>query len=176
MNQKTKRWLVALFYVGFIYATLGVVRAPVGYLRSLGLLRISLGILYGITVVTLLWILYRNGRLTRLRFSCLTLVALSYWYICKWVKTPEEQIHFFQYGLVGVLFARAIQLQTNSRLKIFFGALFLASIAGWLDEILQGHMPTRHYDVRDIYLNIVSAFLGLVLLQLFSERSDLQKV
>ena len=110
------------------------------------------------------------------RLLGLFFIAALYWLIAKWVHTPEEQIHFFQYGLVGVFFSRALELHTKSTLKIFIGAFILASLAGWLDEILQGLLPNRHYDIRDIYLNAMSAFLGLLLFRLIPPKPDLNKI
>src|SRR5436309_677585 len=46
MSQEKKDWVIALAYVALIYATLGYVRAPLGFLRAQGWLRLFLGVLY----------------------------------------------------------------------------------------------------------------------------------
>lgn len=99
------------------------------------------------------------------------LIAISacYWFASKWITTPEEQIHFFQYGLVGILFSFALKNHFPSRIFTNFSALALATLAGWIDELIQGYLPSRHYDVHDIILNAISALLGLLVLQLFTE-------
>lgn len=165
MTEKRKRWIIAVGYVAFIYATLGVVRTPVSALRSLGLLRISLATLYVTCFFSLLYFLLKNHLLDGKKLAGLLCIAGLYTLVAQWVKTPEEQIHFFQYGLVGVFFLRALELHSVSKVKIFFLALLVASGAGWLDEIIQGFLPSRHYDVRDIFLNGLSAFLGLLTYQ-----------
>lgn len=176
MTEKRKRWLIAVGYVLFIYATLSLVRAPVSALRSMGLLRISLGILYATCFLSLLAYLIRRNLLDGKRTISLFFIAALYYWVAQWVQTPEEQIHFFQYGLVGFFFLRALKFHTSSKSKRFFFALLLSSAAGWLDEIMQGLTPTRHYDVRDIFLNILSSFLGLITYQiLISSREDLKK-
>lgn len=162
MSDIQKNWLLAVGYVGFIYATLGVVRAPISYLRSHGLLRISLGILYAACVVSLLAVLVKNKRSDIWRYVLLCAISFAYYFVAKWVQSPEEQIHFFQYGLVGVFFARALESHFHSTGKILFLALLLSTVAGWVDEILQGLMPNRHYDLRDVFLNFISALLGLI--------------
>lgn len=162
MSDSKKDWLIAIGYVGFIYATLGVVRTPVSYLRSHGLLRLSLGFLYLACVVSLLLLMIRNQESSPWRYAMLCSICFTYFLVGKHVNTPEEQIHFFQYGLVGVFFARAVSHHTKPYWKIFLAALILATLAGWIDERLQGLLPNRHYDIRDVYLNFVSAFLGLI--------------
>ncbi len=164
MKNRAQRWALAVGYVGFIYATLGAVRAPVSYLRSHGLLRISLAVLYVGCYAGLLSVLVKTRPLRLLlRFLGLTGLFFIYYLVAtSVVKLPEEQIHFFEYGLVGVFFLRALVDDRGADATSVFQALALAAAAGWLDEILQGLLPSRHYDVRDIFLNIVSAVLGLL--------------
>lgn len=171
MNLKQTRWALALGYVFFIYATLTIVRIPVSFLRSMGLLRWTLGAAYATCFFLIFSHISREKSYRPLRILGLFLIAGSYWYTAQWVKTPEEQIHFFQYGLVGVLFFRALEFNLQNVKKIFLGALILATLSGWVDEILQGILPSRHYDVRDIYLNAISAFLGLLVLLLIGSST-----
>lgn len=162
MTETKKRWLIAFGYVGFIYATLGVVRAPISFLRAHGVLRLSLGLMYVVCFFLLFGTLFKQRPAPLWRYFVLCLIGGLYFLVGKWVRTPEEQIHFFQYGLVGVFYARALQLHWDSRVKVVVAALILATIAGTIDEILQGFLPSRHYDTRDIFLNAISAFLGLI--------------
>jgi VanZ family protein len=160
-SQKFKNWLVALGYLGFIYATLGVVRIPVAYLRSHGLLRVTLAILYGACVALALSRVMASGTRAWWRYAVVLATFLSYLLIVRKVRLPEEQIHFFEYGFVGVFFFRALALHFHRRWEALVGAFFMATAAGWLDECLQGITPGRHYDAHDILLNAVSASLGL---------------
>lgn len=162
-TSERRDWLVTFAYVGFIYATLGVVRVPIAYLRSHGLLRISLGILYLICIVFLLSALSARHARQMWRYAVFLAVAALYFGVARKVSSPEEQIHFFEYGLVGVFFARALRHRLGNGGSCLLAALVLAGLTGWMDEVLQGMIPNRHYDVRDIALNIVSAGLGLVI-------------
>jgi VanZ family protein len=35
-------------------------------------------------------------------------------------------------------------------------------VTGWCDELIQGLLPNRHYDLHDVALNAVSGLLALV--------------
>lgn len=164
--SERKAWLLALGYVAFIYATLGVVRIPVTYLRSHGVLRTTLAVFYGLCVLVLILMLsVRHAREVWRYLVFFTIVGL-YAAVARRVQVPEEQIHFFEYGLVGVFFARALRIRWGKGVATFLAALALAALAGWVDELLQGRIPNRHYDVRDIALNVVSAGLGLWVYQI----------
>jgi len=175
MSQKKKDWIIALAYVGFIYATLSVVRIPISYLRSHGLLTITLYTIYVLIFALLLAELIRRTKFEAWRVTLVVCIFLLYYIVGKHVSSPEEQIHFLEYGLVGVLFHRALQHHVSSFWKGCGVALILSSLAGWLDEILQGFLPSRHYDVRDILLNIISSFLGLLILVVFSRPAKQNK-
>ncbi len=154
-------WALALGYVASIYATLGVVPAPLAWLRSHGVLRLTLATLFILCWSGLTLLLARRSR-QAWRFAAMVALAGAYAVVARGVTTPEEQIHFIQYGLVGVLFVRALRPTLKNELASYAAAFVLTVLAGWLDEVLQGHLPNRHYDVHDIALNAISAFLGLV--------------
>jgi VanZ family protein len=102
----------------------------------------------------------------------MVLLAGAYGAVARRVITPEEQLHFLQYGLVGVLFVRAVRPSLRNEAAAYGMAFILAFVAGWFDEWLQGHLPNRHYDVHDIALNAVSAFLGLVVYRVIPRKGD----
>jgi VanZ family protein len=169
-RRRALNWAVALGYVAFIYATLGAVPAPLAYLRSQGVLRLTFGTLFLLCWCGLLVLLASRSR-RWWRFAAMFLLAGVYALTAqKLIRTPEEQIHFIQYGLVGVLFMRAVRPWLNREGASYVVAFLLAFGAGWLDEILQGRLPNRHYDLRDIYLNAASALLGLVVYRIIPRR------
>jgi MFS family permease len=163
MTNQQKRWLMAVGYVLFIYATLGAVVAPLRFLRAHGVLRLTLATFYLATFLVLWRVLMKTQTREAWRYLFLIGMFLAYYFVARKVKIPEEQVHFFEYGLVGVLLARALEVKSGFNWKTFLLALVLAGLIGWFDEILQGHIPSRHYDVHDIFLNILSAVMGLTL-------------
>jgi hypothetical protein len=46
--------------------------------------------------------------------------------------------------------------------KQYVGAILFAAAAGWLDELLQGLLPDRVYDLRDVGINAVAALMAIV--------------
>ncbi len=164
-------WAIAILYVFFIYATLSVVPIPLQFLRSNNLLRLTLGALYLLCAIFILRQAADNGERRWQRYAALLGIFFLYPFIALKTSSPEEQIHFLEYGLVGVLFARALAAGKPYTWRTYAGAFLLGTLAGWLDEILQGLLPNRHYDIRDIWLNAVSVALGLTIRSLISAKS-----
>ena len=117
-DHPTRRWVLALGYVAFIYATLPVVGPPVQFLRSHGVLRLTLGILYSACFVALWWELIQRNAKQVWRFVALIAVFALYLLISTQVSTPEERIHFLEYGLVGVFFSRALEPKLNGLARV----------------------------------------------------------
>ena len=170
-----KRWALAWGYVFLIFATLNWTRVPLTFLRDHGLLRPTLFLLFAICFGSLIWHLINLKGLQVWRISILVIIFLTTYGISKDLASPEEQIHFLEYGLVGVLFLRSLEAQWGIQWKSYGMSLIMAGLVGWLDEVIQGILPTRTYDVRDIYLNIISALMGLIIFSLYPPKSGLAK-
>jgi len=85
------------------------------------------------------------------------------------VSTPEEQIHFSNMDWWDPI-SRALESEKRFGWKVAGQALLLATLAGWIDEVLQGFLPNRHYDRHDIALNFISALLGLAIYALYPKN------
>ncbi len=163
-------WRDAILYVLFIYSTLSIVPAPLRFLRMHNMLRVTLGVVYTASFIALFSKLAAEVPKQWWRFAVLAGIFLLYPVIARATSSPEEQVHFLEYGLVGVLFARALAGDRPHTWKIYLGALVIGSIVGWIDELLQGLVPNRHYDIRDIWFNVVSVTLGLTLRSLYPHK------
>jgi hypothetical protein len=112
-------------------------------------------------VVGLVYYLLFNVRLSdRVAYAALVLLAAAVGAMVLGLSIPEERVHFVEYGAVALLarFALACHLPPSRQ---YVGAWILASIAGWLDEAIQGQLPDRVYDLRDVAVNAVAALLAL---------------
>jgi hypothetical protein len=163
MSPRARRWLPVFLAIGLIYSTLAVIPKPIAVLRSHGLLRMALRFLYGGSAIGFFVWFYRRGVRDWWRYAALVLLFGFYGRIASHVPLPEEQIHFFEYGFLAIFWARALECDLHSSAAVFIAALLLSTLAGWLDEWLQGLTPGRHYDLKDVGLNAVSAFMGLIL-------------
>ena len=101
--------------------------------------------------------------------------ALLYVPVLILLRLPEERLHLVQYGLFcGLVFAALRERRTHrpllsdaTTLQRIAGAPWLQSMvltlaAGWIDEGIQGILPNRYYDLRDVALNLSAGILYLV--------------
>ena len=79
-----------------------------------------------------------------------------------------ERFHFVEYGLVTMLFYRAVVPRpsaagaTSSDVSIFLVPVFAALMVGTADEWVQWFVPRRYGEVRDILLNGAAIACGLL--------------
>jgi hypothetical protein len=73
-------------------------------------------------------------------------------------NSPEEAVHFLQYGLLGILTYRALAHRFHD-VSIYFAAAIIGGIIGMLDEIIQWLMPGRYWGLRDVWMNFVAGSL-----------------
>ena len=168
-RSAVRDWVIVLAYVGFIYATLGVAPLPLAYLRAHGFLRYTLAALFRLCWSAILGLLASRSR-DVWRFIAMVAISSVYAVVARHLTTPEEQLHFVQYGLVGILFVRAVRPVIRDEKRSYAVALLLATLAGALDEAIQGYLPNRHFDVSDIGLNAVSSALGLAVYSILPQR------
>jgi len=96
-----------------------------------------------------------------LTWALIVLAVLCYAYGFYVVTIPEERLHFIQYGVLAFLVHRAIREDVKAALPSYLFAFFLTVALGWLDEGIQAVTPDRFYSLKDVFLNSVSAVLGL---------------
>jgi hypothetical protein len=72
--------------------------------------------------------------------------------------SPEESLHFIQYGVLGFLVYRALthKLQDSS---VYFAAATICAMVGTLDEFIQWITPERYWGLKDVWINFFGASL-----------------
>jgi len=80
---------------------------------------------------------------------------------------PVERFHLLEYGILAFLWIRALDVRTGWARRSCY-ALAGVLLVGFLDEVLQGVLPRRYYENRDILLNATSGVFGLVSYYLYS--------
>lgn len=86
-----------------------------------------------------------------------------FFYAMTRLERTVEQIHFIEYGGLSFFFFRWLR----HFFKIpwsYLGSVAAAFGIGVIDELLQGLLPNRVYDTRDLWINFWSAGLGMILL------------
>jgi VanZ family protein len=85
------------------------------------------------------------------------------WYLS---AVPAEAVHLVEYGILAVLFRRALPGGAGA-------SILAAGLIGILDEVIQGATPGRVFDVRDIVINVLAAAVALWFCDAFrKERAE----
>jgi hypothetical protein len=147
---------ITVAYLLCLYATLGVVRPLAEYLREKSLLRLTVLALFTLTFPAILcWRAAVVGRKQMLRrIGLIVLLVVAAFFL---TKTPEEQLHFFTYGLFGWLLAWSFE----DKPVCLFQSLLLIWLAGTGDELIQALLPSRVFDLRDILFNGIAGTAGI---------------
>ena len=155
------RWVLLAGFVAAIYAFLPFGRGVVIALRQSHLLGLVVTLVFFASFVGLVYHIVFNVRLSdRVAFVALVVLAAATGALVLWMSIPEERIHFVEYGLLALL-ARSVLARHLPPSGQYLGAWLLASLAGWGDELIQGALPDRVYDLRDVVVNSVAALLAL---------------
>jgi hypothetical protein len=156
--------IVLPLYLLVMYATLGVARTVTNFLRDAGWLRVTVAIAFTLAVAATLALLARGGLLRRPRaWVVLVLAAAAYAGAIYPMESPEEKVHFIEYGVVALLAESAAPERLTGWRRQLAAAVFTLA-AGWLDEGIQALLPSRHYDLRDVGFNAAAGAFALTAL------------
>lgn len=177
--RERRLWQWAGGLVLAIYASLYSVRPMADWLRQQNLLRFTiLALFLAAAALVLRWCLRRSPG--RREVGILVLFVGLYLLVLWPIRVPEERFHLIQYGLLaGLVYAALLERQrpgdvmrwSASRAAL---AVLLAALAGWLDEGIQYLLPNRHFDWRDVGLNLLAGVLAVAALASLTEarRAD----
>lgn len=160
-------WALLLAWVAFIYLTLGTVpkwREALVDLYGQGVFTILTYLFAGLSLAILLAIMIIHNREKKL-FPYLALIAILFFLrhvMTHWIFIPVEQIHFIEYGIVGVLAFNALRYHLKG-LALVTAALLLAYFFGMIDECIQGILINRVGEQRDMFWNGLAVLMALVL-------------
>jgi VanZ family protein len=93
--------------------------------------------------------------------------------ILAWIERAEEAFHFLEYGLFAVLVLGALGARRRAappggapgpRWAPAAWAVALTAAAGLVDEAIQGILPTRYWDLRDLCFNALAGVLAVAVL------------
>jgi hypothetical protein len=156
-------WSLVVVWSGIIYVTIPFVRIATDYVREVwgresfayfvaaAVILVAAG-----TVVLLL----KSGRRSLAGYAWLLGVAGLIVYLTFDLKSgsPEEAIHFVEYGILSLLLFRAFVHRIRD-FSIYAVVTIVGTIIGMIDETIQWIAPDRHFDIRDIWLNFTAVAL-----------------
>jgi VanZ family protein len=164
ISRRTARRALAPLLLG-LYATLGVARDLTNAIRAAGLLRLSVALAFGAAAAMALGTVLKDARNRSLKMLAVAAVAAgTYAALVFPMESPEEKLHFIEYGAVALL-AWAGAPQKAGGVQRFLFAVGFTALAGFTDECIQGLVPSRHYDVRDIAFNAIAGLLAVSTLE-----------
>ena len=160
MSGREKRlWIGAAVCLGAIYTAILFARPIVDALRARGALQIVVLAAFVIAAAVVAWRAWRR-RPGRREIAALAIAGLLYALVISRLERHEERLHFLEYGLFaglveGALHERGIRWSGPLAVVVTLGA-------GWIDELIQGLVPGRVYDLRDVGFNATAGLLAVV--------------
>jgi hypothetical protein len=162
-KRERRLWLWAMAVMVAIYSTLGLARTLAGALRNEGLLGAS----FLLGLVLLVAAVVTQGLRMRLRGAELG-VALGvlgvYLLLLLRMTIPEERTHLIEYTAVALLIYEALMERASHGRRVPAPALLavaLTALLGLLDEGIQGLLPNRVYDIRDVGFNALAGGMAV---------------
>jgi len=157
MASPTRRWMPVIVWVAVIYTTIPFVRV----LREWYVARwdpVWIGVVVAAVLVcgagaTLAILARKTGAVglgQRLWVVATTAVFVAWTFGLR--RSPEESVHFLEYGVLAILIHRGLRPSIQNTLVFVAGAL-IGSLVGTIDEIIQWITPSRFWDWRDLVLN-----------------------
>ena len=165
-GRERRLWLAVAAAVVALLAALYPMQFALDALRSRNLLRFTISVLFILCAAAVAGALVRR-RAPLLAWLLVALVGAIYTAIALAMEVPQERLHLVEYGALALLIRTAIAesaavRQLGNRVSnVGVWALGLATAVGWLDEAVQGVLPNRMYDLRDVAFNALAAALAL---------------
>jgi len=150
-------WLCVLLWSLVIYATVPFTRTISSVVRDHWGRELFTAFVLSVIILSagaLVLLLYRSGRAKRENYLWLILTALLGIYAAIGRRaSPEESLHFVEYGVLGVLLFRAFSHRVHDP-GIYVMAILSGAMIGLGDEVVQWLTPRRFFDFRDVWMNV----------------------
>jgi hypothetical protein len=165
-STERRAWTAVALYTAVLYATLTIAfdlyvsvydrvgRATVSWWMNFGL-----GVA-GLAVAVLAVRLYRP-RLSG--YAVLAAAALVVAFCLETLAVPAKRFHFAQYGPLALLVFDALRFRFQGR-DLYIWSLWVVFLIGLGDELLQAALPTRHFGLVDLAVNVTAGAIVLAMI------------
>lgn len=160
-HRERRLWLWTLAVMVAIYSTLGPARTLADALRERNLLRVSFAILV-LLVVGAIAVRLLKRRLGWGDIGVALGVAFAYLMVWVRIESWEERTHLIEYGIVAALIHQALleRVRNGHRIRVPAAiTVAVTALLGLLDEGIQAMLPSRVFDVRDVFFNGLAGFM-----------------
>lgn len=164
--RERRLWIAFSGAVVVLLAALYPLQFVLDALRARNLLRFAIGGAFLSAAIPVAVALARRRAPLR-AWLVLTLFATVYAGLALAMEVPQERLHLVEYGALALLGRAALAESVAVRAlsgrvsSVDVWALGAATAIGWLDEAIQGILPNRIYDLRDVAFNALAAALAL---------------
>lgn len=162
-ESKLLSWLAVVSFSVIIFITVPIARHITSYVKSEWgrgtFTYVAIGVMALVSIRVLAFLIKRN-KTSAFGYLCLGVTVGIFVYQAYSVKagSPEEAIHYIEYGALGLLIYRALS-HSISDYSIYIVAILIGTLVGILDEIIQWFTPGRFFDLRDVWLNLTAVLL-----------------
>jgi hypothetical protein len=164
-ESEWRSWLYACIWSLLILVTVPVARVIQAYVSEhwgRDLFLYAVVVIIVLLLIVSLQLITVKRTATAMNYAWLISIATVFIvYTIQLRGNPEEAMHFVQYGILSILFYRALTHRIADY-GIYFVALLLTTTVGIIDEAVQWLTPERVWGLKDIRLDSVAAALALL--------------
>jgi len=169
MVERKVWWSIIGAYVLLIYTTLGVMPEFWKLIDNLmggkGVFLIIFLLVLGALGVLIRMVFIKKEQDAK-KYILFLFFLWVYLALGKLARLPIEKVHLVEYCLLGVMVYNALKIDLDRydwNLYICGGIFCL--VIGIIDEVIQGVLPNRVFDLRDMVINIVSSLVVLMMIR-----------
>ncbi len=166
-----KEWLPVATYILVIFILTPVLPQVVEYTAKLLQVQLGLFTIYlrnitivGLALFLIAFMIYKERYKQQSTYVALGIIFVWGAILVNNFGAPAEATHLLEYGGLAVLLFYKFRKHFAAvrSAPLYLAAATLTLTVGILDEIYQGWLPNRYYDLNDIFTNASSGILGLV--------------
>lgn len=162
VNAKRALRIGTILYLLSVYAAIPLARTVQNGLegwmgRSFGLFIAGSGCLVFLGLVVFVVFVKQDRRLSS--YAMMSCAGLTLAILMAQTRLEVEKIHLLQYGVLGGLLAACFEL--TRRFRRIAWVILIGFCAGLVDELIQGCVPRRFFDWRDVGLNMAGTVIGV---------------